>query len=149
NVEVVFPDLHGVHGTAAFSPDKHVLFAGLGGETSDDPAAEREELERLRYPRWEAEYRLKLVGELTARDLVLMFWTPPAHKGTGTPGSDAIAELVGTHRPRLALCGGPRRTGMLGRSLLLAPGSLLDGQYAIADLRTHEVELKEFSAVRA
>src|SRR5687767_13664432 len=36
NAEVVFPLIHGVHASAAFSPDGHVLFAGLGGEVSDE-----------------------------------------------------------------------------------------------------------------
>src|SRR5688572_7219427 len=31
NMEIAFPFLHGVHGTAAFGPG-YVLFAGLGGE---------------------------------------------------------------------------------------------------------------------
>jgi Icc-related predicted phosphoesterase len=143
NVEIVFPQLHGVHGTAAFTPDHHVVVAGVGGEISDDPGEEREEVERLRYPRWEAEYRLKLIRDLPRHELVLMFATPPAHKGTHSAGSEAIAELVGTHRPRLVISGGERRTGMLGRTLHLAPGSLRDGQYAIANLRTYEVQLEE------
>jgi uncharacterized protein len=149
NIEVVFAQLHGVHGTAAFTPDRHVLIAGLGGEIADDPAEEREEQQRLRYPRWELEYRLKLVQELPGHELVLMTSTPPAHKGERTAGSEAVAELVATHRPRLVLTGGERRTGMLGRSMLLAPGSLQDGQYAIANLRSHEVQLEQLPALRA
>jgi Icc-related predicted phosphoesterase len=149
NVEVVFPTLHGVHGTAAFSPDRHVVFAGLGGEVDDDPDAPREELERLSYPRWEAEYRLKLLGELPGHELVLMFSTPPAHKGAHTRGSEALAEVVKSHRPRLVVSGGPQGTAMLGRSLLVAPGPLSEGHYAIADLHSHEVALEQLSAVRA
>ena len=36
NMETVFPLLRGVHGTAAFAPDGHLLFAGMGGEVDDD-----------------------------------------------------------------------------------------------------------------
>jgi Icc-related predicted phosphoesterase len=37
NIEVVFQNLRGVHGTAAFAPAGHVVFGGLGGEIVDDP----------------------------------------------------------------------------------------------------------------
>ncbi len=149
NIEVVFPDLHGVHGTGAFAPDGHLVFAGLGGEISDDPSAPRDELERLLYPRWEVEYRLKLLRELGEHQLVLMFWTPPAHKGLGAPGSEVLAELVSTHRPRLVVCDGERGAHMLGRSLVVAPGSLQEGHYAIADLHAHKAELEQLASAHA
>jgi uncharacterized protein len=148
NIEVVFPFLHGVHGTAAFAPG-YVLFAGLGGELDDDPDAPREEQQRLRYPRWEAEYRLKLLRELPEHQLVLLFSTHPAHKGLGTQGSEALAELVGTHRARLVVCGGERGSEMLGRTLVVAPGPLGDGHYAVADLHSHEVQDFELGAATA
>ncbi|MEA2231509.1 MAG: uncharacterized protein QOD83_1325 [Solirubrobacteraceae bacterium] len=144
NMEVVFPFLHGLHGTVAFA-DGHVLFAGIGGEISDDPHAPREEIERLSYPRWEAEYRLKLVRELDEHQLVLMFWSAPAHKGLGIGGSEEVAELIATYRPRLAVCAGEPGSQLIGRTQIVSPGSLADGQWAIADLHTHEVELGTLS----
>jgi Icc-related predicted phosphoesterase len=146
NIEIVFPFLHGLHGTAAFAPG-HVLFAGLGGELGDDPDGPREERERLRYPRWEAEYRLKLLRELPEHQLVLLFATHPAHKGLGTRGSEALAELIGTHRPRLVICGGDRGAEMLGRSLVVAPGSLAEGHYAVADVQSQHVQHEQLAAV--
>jgi Icc-related predicted phosphoesterase len=146
NIEVVFSLVRGVHGTLAYAPDGHVVFAGLGGEVSDDPDAPREEVQRLRYPRWEAEYRLKLVRELDEHQVVLLFSTPPAHKRRGGGGSDVVAELVNTYRPRLVVCGGERGTELLGRSLVVAPGSLQDGHFAIADLHSREAELEELGA---
>lgn len=148
NIEIVFSPLHGVHGTAAFAPDGHLLFAGMGGAIDDDPDAPRDELEQLRYPRWEAEYRLKVLRELGEHELVLLFWTPPAHKGLGTPGSDVVAELVTTFRPRLAVCAGEPSSHTLGRSVVLAPGSLHDGDYAVADLHTREAEHGRLAAAR-
>jgi uncharacterized protein len=148
NVEIPFPYLHGVHGTAAFAPG-YVLFAGLGGEVSDDPDAPREEKDALRYPRWEPEYRLKLLRELKDYELVLLFATAPAHKGHGTGASEVLAELVNTYLPRLVVCGGERGTELLGRSLVVAPGSLAEGEYAIADLHSHEVELEQLAAAAA
>lgn len=148
NAEVVFPQLHGVHGTAAFA-SAHVLVAGFGGDIDDDPGALREETERLRYPRWEPEYRLKILKELRDYELVLLFSTPPAHKGLGAPGSETVAELVGTYRPRVVVCGGERAAESIGRSAIVAPGSLGDGHYAIADVQSREVELLELPAARA
>jgi Icc-related predicted phosphoesterase len=145
NLEVVFPQLHGVHGTAALAPGGHVVFAGLGGEVGDEPGAVRDESERLHYPAWEAEYRLKVVRELDEHQLVLLLWSHPAHKGHGTPGSEVLAELVNTYRPRLVVCGGPRGTETLGRSLVVAPGSLREGHYAVADLQAHSAELGEMA----
>jgi Icc-related predicted phosphoesterase len=146
NLEVVAPALHGVHGTAAFA-DSHTVFAGFGGEVSDDPGAERDEIDSLRYPRWEPEYRLKILRELDEHELVLLFSTPPAHHslGDGT-GSDVLAELVGTYRPRLVVCGGPRGSEMIGRSPVVAPGRAGDGHYAIADIHSREVTLEEMPA---
>lgn len=144
NVEVAFPLLHGVHGTAAYASGE-VVFAGLGGEVSDDPAEHREEHERLRYPRWEPEYRLKLIGQLDYNELVLLFWSPPAHKGRGSAGSEVLAELIGTYRPRLVVFGGERGVEMLGRSISVAPGSLADGYYAVAQLREGTAKLERFS----
>jgi Icc-related predicted phosphoesterase len=146
NIEIVRPDLRGVHGTAALGPDGHVVFAGIGGEVSDDPEAAREERERLRYARWEAEYRLKVINELDEHQLVLLFSTRPAHKGHDTPGSEALAELIATYRARLAVSPGDPASEVIGRSLIVTPGSLAEGSYAVADLSAHDAELKELAA---
>jgi Icc-related predicted phosphoesterase len=140
NVEIVFPLLHGVHGTAAFTPDGHLVVAGMGGLLDDDPDANRDEVAELRYPRWEPEYRLKVLRELGEHQLMMLSWTAPAHKGHGGAGSEALAELVNTFRPRLLVCGGPPLAEMLGKCLVLSPGALSDGSYAIADLHAREVE---------
>ena len=124
-----------------------MLFAGFGGAVSDDPDAPRDETTRLSYPRWEAEYRLKLVRELDEHQLVLLFATPPAHKGLHHDGSEVLAELVGTHRPRLVVCGGEAGTGLIGGSTIVAPGSLAEGQYAVADLHERTVNFETLATV--
>lgn len=146
NTEIVYSFLRGVHGTVAFAPGT-VLVAGFGGEVDDDPTGPRDELRRLRYPRWEVEYRLKLLErELSEYEQpILLFSTPPAHKGLGIQGSEALAQLTATHRARLVVSGGERGTVMLGRSLVVAPGSLADGSYAVADLHARTAELSELS----
>jgi hypothetical protein len=115
NVEAVSSLLHWIHGTLAFTSGQSVI-AGLGGEISDDLDANRDEIERLRNPRWEAEYRLKILDE--------------------------HAE----HERMLVVCGGPRRTETLGRSTVVAPGDLAAGHYALADIRSRDVELGELIA---
>jgi Icc-related predicted phosphoesterase len=145
SIEVVYPALHGLHGTIAFYEDS-ILFAGFGGEVSDDPSGPREEDGALRYPRWEPEYRLKLLRELSEHELVMLLATPPAHRGQGVEGSEALAELVNTYRPRLVVTGGERGSSMLGTSLVVAPGRLADGEYAIADLHGRRAELEALGA---
>jgi Icc-related predicted phosphoesterase len=143
-VELAHPQLRGVHGTAAFTPDGHIVVGGLGGEIDDNPGATRDETRRLRYSRLEAEYRLKVLDELGEHDRILLFATRPAHRGAQSPGSDAVAELINTYRPRLVVTGGERGIETFGkRSLVVAPGSLQQGHYAIADLRGREAQLFE------
>jgi uncharacterized protein len=143
NIEVAFPTVRGLHGTAAFALDTEVVFAGMGGEISDDPDTPREEQSSLRYARWEAAYGLKVLDLLDYNELVMLFATAPAHKGRNTPGSEAVAELVGTCRPRLVVCGGRRGVEILGTSLVVAPGSLADGHYAVAEVHAGTAELAE------
>jgi hypothetical protein len=142
STEVVFPFMHGVHGTFAFAPG-YLVFAGLGGEIADDPRHEREELERLSYPGWEVEYRLKMLRELKDYRKVFLFVTPPAHKGLQQEGSEILAELVKTYAPRLVLTGGEdSRRDLLGTSLVVAPGRLSEGRYALIDLLEGDVEVR-------
>lgn len=138
NAEIVFPFIHGVHGTFAFGPG-YVAFAGMGGEIVDEPTRVREEVENLRYPAWEAEYRLKILQELRDYQKVFLLGTRPAHKGLGEPGSEVLAELVNTYTPRLVLCGGESfERVMLGTSLVVQAGDLASGKFTLADLRKQE-----------
>jgi Icc-related predicted phosphoesterase len=147
--EATHPTLRGVHGTAVLTPDSHIAVAGMGGEVADDPLTGRDESKRLRYPRIEAEYRLKVLDDLGEHERVLLFWSPPAHKHQRPGGSGTVAELVNTYRPRLVVCDGGRGTETLGKhSLVVAPGSLRDGHYALVNLRRHSVELPEPAAAR-
>jgi Icc-related predicted phosphoesterase len=44
------------------------------------------------------------------------------------------------------VCGGERGTEAIGRSTIVAPGRLTEGQYAIADVHSRQVEFEELSA---
>jgi uncharacterized protein len=142
-IERTHPTLRGVHGSGALDPGSHYVIGGIGGEIDDSPEAERDEQQRLRYPRIEAEYRLKLLDELGEHERMLLFWSRPAHKRLEQGGSETVAELVNTYRPRLVVVGGPQGSEQLGTSLVVAPGSLRDGAYAVVDLRHGSVELAE------
>jgi Icc-related predicted phosphoesterase len=142
NMETVFPLLRGVHGTFALSED-YVMFAGMGGEIVDHPDAERNEQRTLRYPGWEVEYRLKVCQALSHEyPMVFLFTTVPARKGGDQPGSQVVAELIKTYNPRVALVAGGQgvRHELLGNSLVLSPGSLAEGEYALVDLHQRTVE---------
>jgi uncharacterized protein len=140
NMEIAFPSLHGVHGTAAQAGGQ-LLFAGMGGEIVDTPDAKRGEEALLHYPAWEVEYRLKIVREFKDRRTVFLFTTPPAHKGLHGPGSEVLAELIKTYNPRLVLVRGDGvAEERIGKSLVVTPGRLDQGEYALVDLQELTVQ---------
>jgi Icc-related predicted phosphoesterase len=140
NMEISYPKLRGVHATAAIGPD-HVLFAGIGGEIVDDPETPRSEEALIRYPGWEAEYSLKVVGEFKDYPKVFLFATRPAHKGLHEPGSEVLAELINTYRPRIVVTAGDEPSEeRLGKSLVVSPGRLDQGSYALVDFHNSAVE---------
>jgi len=143
NMEIAFPSLNAVHGTFAVGPGD-VFFAGVGGEILDDPHTVKVEEASLRYPAREVEYRLKVFRGLEDRQKVFLFTTPPAHKGTAAPGSQVLAELIKTHRPRVAVVAGEQPAEeRLGTTLVVCPGRLDQGRYAIVDFSHLSVELAE------
>jgi hypothetical protein len=141
NMEIAYPTLRGVHGTAALGPD-HVLFAGIGGDIVDHPKAITSEEALIRYPGWEAEYRLKVVGEFKDYPKVFLFTTRPLHKGLHEPGSEVVAELINTYRPHVVVTAGAEPSEeRLGTSLVVSPGRLDQGRYALIDFHESAVEL--------
>jgi len=95
----------------------------------------------VRYPGWEVEYRLKVIPEFDAPERIFLFTTPPAHKGLHEPGSEVLAELIKTYNPRLVIVAGEEPTNKeLARTLIVCPGRLGHGQYAVVDLRARSVE---------
>jgi Icc-related predicted phosphoesterase len=149
NMEIAFPRLRGIHGAAAVG-DGQVLFAGMGGEIVDDPDAPRVEEAMLRYPGWEAAYRLKLIDQFDQPLRVLLFATRPAHKGLHEPGSEVVAELIKTHAPKVAIVAGEGASEeRLGTSLVICPGRLDLGIYSVIDIHEGSVEVGELAGVTA
>jgi hypothetical protein len=144
-LEIRFPLLRGVHGAVVVA--RHQVIAGIGGEVVDDPQTERDEIARLRYPGWEAEYRLRALSDLEDKHSILLFATPPAHKGLGHSGSEVLAELVNTHRAGLVITGGSeQRTWQLGKATVVSPGDLAQGDYMLVDLHAHTTAAHSLAA---
>jgi Icc-related predicted phosphoesterase len=142
SMEIAFPLLRGVHGTYALGPGP-VVFTGMGGEIRDDPDTIRDESALLRYPAWEVEYRLKVLHELKAHPMVFLHTTSPAHKGLDLPGSDVLAELIKTYNPRVAVVAHDEPSEVqLGKTLVISPGRLDRGNYALVDLHARSVEFR-------
>jgi uncharacterized protein len=143
-LEIAFPQLHGVHGRVADGPG-HVLYAGMGGEIvdgADDPPTGDE----LRYSGRETEYRLREIAEFKEHPLVLLFTTEPAHKGSRVPGSETVAELIKTYRPRLAIVAGEGVSEeRLGTTLVVSPGRIDRGQYAMIGLHDLSMEVGDLA----
>jgi uncharacterized protein len=143
-LEIAFPQLHGVHGRVADGPG-HILFAGMGGEIvdGDDPPPG----EGLSYSGREALYRLREITEFKEHPLVLLFTTPPRHKRSRSEGSEAVAELINTYRPRLAIVAGDGVSEeRLGTTLVVSPGRVDRGQYAVVGLHDLSIEVGDVAA---
>jgi Icc-related predicted phosphoesterase len=72
---------------------------------------------------------------------VFLFATQPAHKGLHRAGSEALAVLISTYRPRLAIVPGDAvAETRLGTTLVVHPGRLEQGEYALIDLHDRSVQ---------
>jgi uncharacterized protein len=146
-MEVVFPSLHGIHGTAAFGAGD-VLFAGMGGVIEDDPRTLQGEDVLIRYPGWEVERRLRVINVLDAPQKVFLFATPPAHKGLHSPGSKVLAALIKRYRPRLVVVAGEHPSqALLGKTLVVCPGRAQIGAYALIDVPSLTVSFRRIIEV--
>ena len=140
--EITFPKIRSVHQGFAFFHEYEIV--GLGGEITEH---DREDFFILRYPRWEAEYSLKFVFDLKPRQLLMLFHTPPRSGefdlvGGRYIGSEVVTDLIKTFNPRYAFVGTlptPRK-GWVGDTLVVAPGALAQGYYAVVDLTDRSVE---------
>ena len=142
-----------VHGSFAMAPRSEYAVAGFGGRITDD---ERDHERALRYPGWELLARLDLLRSVDQVPL-LLFHHPPAHvgeidvDGTGSHiGHEAVSEAITTWRARFAACAGARPgQGRVGRTLVVSPGRLDEGDYALVDLRSLDVLLKRLPEAAA
>ncbi len=140
NTEIVAPHVYMVH--RSFAPlGGNVVVAGFGGEITHD---EREHEFFLRYPGWEAEFSLDFLRHLD-QEKILLFHTPPTDKLKGEEGDighEIVGHIIKTYDPRFAVAS--RQSGrkgklVVGNTMVVCPGRLSEGYYAILDTREREV----------
>jgi len=89
---------------------------------------------------------MKVLRELKDYQKVFLFATKPEHKGLGDEGSEVVAELIKTFKPRVAIVAGPNLPGadlkheMLGTTLVVMPGSLSEGDFSVIDINSQKFE---------
>lgn len=140
NSEVVDPHIRMVH--RSFAPlGRGFVVAGFGGEIT---ANERDHEFFLRYPRWEAEFSLDFLRHLE-QVKILLTHTPPAasfgEEGKGD-GHEAISHILKSYNPHVAVCSrasGEKCKVVVGKTLVVSPGHLANGDYAIIDLEEKSV----------
>ncbi len=141
NTEVVAPHIYTVHRSFAPLGGTYVV-AGFGGEITDH---RREDECLLMYPQWEAQFALDFLRHLE-QEKILLFHTAPEEKGEGTSpheGHQMVNHLIKTYDPQFALCAhknGAKGKTRVGNTLVVYPGRLSQGDYALLDTKEREVE---------
>jgi Icc-related predicted phosphoesterase len=154
NHEIVQPNVYMVHQSFALPlQGQNLVVAGFGGGISDDY---REDRFVHVYPAWEAEFALDYLRNFE-QELILVFHTPPVKgtlgkEGSANVGHSMIDHLIKTYRPVLAFCGNSRDgqgTAEIGTTLVIHPGLLQEGKYAIVDTRTKDVSFGQLPALES
>ncbi len=142
--EVVEPNIFMVHRSFALPLQGYNLaVAGFGGGISDN---RREEQLAQVYPAWLVEFALDYVRHFK-QEPMLIFHTPPKkgildRHGDEHIGHEMIDHVIKVYHPRFAFCGAARDgqgKTHIGTTLVINPGWLKDGKYAILDTKTKHV----------
>jgi Icc-related predicted phosphoesterase len=140
NSEVVEPHIHVVH--RSFAPlGRGFVVAGFGGEIT---ANERDHEFFLQYPGWEAQFSLDFLRHLEQVKILLTHTAPatPLEGSTQANGHEAISHILKTYNPLVAVCshlGGQKGKAVVGKTLVVSPGHLANGDYAVIDLEEKTV----------
>ena len=142
SAETAHPNVRCVHGGGWVFKNKYAVF-GFGGDISKDTY---EDVFQFVSPRWEVEYQLKFVDDYD-QPLVLVFHIPPTQIAKTDPevdvGPQVVHEMIKTHRPALAVVGhihDEQVRTQIGSSLVVCPGALKKGKYAVITLPKGDVE---------
>jgi Icc-related predicted phosphoesterase len=135
-----------VHGLPAFASG--FLISGVGGEITEETW---EDFFVLQVPRWEAEYMLSFARFFPNRR-ILLFHTPPVglldlDKGNHK-GSSVVNDIIRAYQPWLAFCGHAHKSQgqeTIDKSVVVNPGSLKAGNYALVDSQTRQVQFHNLS----
>lgn len=142
NCGVVAPTVALVH--RSFAPmGRNFHVTGLGGRVTEE---RRETVWTIEYPFWEAALSFDFSYRLHQAH-ILLFHTPPAgtpldlHRGKHV-GAWVVNALIMAYHPKIVFCGHAldgQGTTMIGDSLVVNPGPLAEGYYAILDTQEKKV----------
>lgn len=140
NSEVVEKNIHTVH--RSFAPlGRGFVVAGFGGEVT---AQERDHEFFLMYPGWEAQFSLDFLRHLEQVKIFVAHTSPatPFEGEHKSNGHEAISHILKTYSPHLAVCSRPhgeKGKVIVGTTLVVSPGHLCKGDYAIIDVEEKRV----------
>ncbi len=138
-----YPKLRVVHGSLSGLKGRFAVL-GFGGEITED---EGEDHFVLQYRRRDVEPHFGMLAILSSK--ILLFHTPPIgsldlddgkHKG-----SKVVIDLIERCKPHWVFCGhahGARGKEIIGDTIVVNPGALKNGFYALVDTDKKTVELK-------
>lgn len=143
-----WPHLHPLHGSC-FPQECGCGVLGFGGSVTE---RERSDGALLQFPWWEA--ALGLLGARTfGRRAVLLLHTPPVGvvdlEGGAHRGSRRVNELIEELGPGFVLCGhahNAQGSETIAGALVVNPGALKRGCYAILDTESRKVDLEVLAA---
>jgi Icc-related predicted phosphoesterase len=137
------PKLRVVHGSLSGLEGQFAVL-GFGGEITEDL---EEDHFVLQYQRHDVEPSFGILAVLSSK--ILLFHTPPIgsldlddvkHKGC-----QVVNDLIEKYRPNWVFCGhahGARGKENIGDTIVVNPGALKNGFYALVDTDKEKVELK-------
>jgi Icc-related predicted phosphoesterase len=137
------PKLCEVHCSLSALEGQFFVF-GFGGEITEDV---KEDYFVLQYPRCDVEPYFGTLAALSSK--ILLFHTPPIgsldlddgkHKGC-----QVVNDLIEKYKPHWVFCGhahGARGKENIGDSIVVNPGALKNGFYALVDTDKEKAELK-------
>ncbi len=126
------------------------VLVGFGGDiTSDD----RETGLANRFPEWEAAYSLDILERLSQDPILLTHYPPRADTldlvDGEHVGSPLLREVIDRCRPAYVFCGhagASQGIEAMGRTVVINPGSLARGDYAIVNTRKETVRFNMLEA---
>ncbi len=146
NHEIIEPNIFMLH--RSFSPaleSYNFAIAGFGGRIANNGQEWEVDLAQI-YPSWLPVFALDFVRHFD-QEPILVFHQPPKWgeldiHGQTHIGHDAIDHVIKTFHPKYAFVGAARDgqgTARIGTTLVVNPGWLKDGHYAILDTRSNGV----------
>jgi Icc-related predicted phosphoesterase len=123
-----------VHRGFAWLGSQHVV-AGFGGRVTE---SRREAYWAVEYPSWEAEFGLEFMRQFEQRRILLLHSVPAGVPGSAGEPAAVLADLIKMHTPEIVVCAPPDHDAgsiHIGTSLVVWPGRLHEGHYAVIDLR--------------